>query len=1698
MSNSEKVKEFYTNDIVYRFDKHKKIIFGVVMDSYEASAEVDEYSSLQKGQIRVLWNNNSREQVWRQSKVRLLNRSIIPGDIVRRLEHGKETQRGYCKEAKQIATVQIVGTDKVVEHVASERLHSVRPYDVDDAVCLGSKFGRIEVVEQMVSMQSKCGSIVDVLTSINHDLDDYWLSKRNRISFDAYYPGQELICIPSNFEQPHWIKKSKIMKRNIQTRQRFTVQNVEDVLIEIAWYSNTSGYSHISEIPKEDIKKLKVLEHPSDTFLELSDRRLLKLSAADVLLKKKDWIKKLSASYRSDIPKVRHIVSVNSKIMPRIPKIRSSSIVYPPSEADGEEEEWWTEEAEESDDDGSCSSQNTCVPTSKKRHYPPKLRDLVPGNTLPVEVISVESKVTVVWQDGTEEKDIPSIQLYYSISLDDHEFFPGEWVVSDNDKEEEMNKYGVIQNVNYLERTACIKWFTYTENEKKPGLLAINEMSVYDLKKHSKFVFRPRSIVKSKPAQEEKMGKVIDSCIEGHVKVQWLNGSEEKCWPQDIELIPEAADYDYSEEESSEEDAAGVSWETESIESYAGDLTDETVLQNMAARLDFVRNRIIYLKEAFKQHTITENISVIGKMAGSITSPEGFNFADPDSWPQWKKRFIRYVTVAGFGSKKDPEKIDLLLYLMGEKADETLLTFETVPTAYTEMLKLFDKHFVPQKNEVFERFKFNSRVQIPGEGIDSFITALHTLAEHCYYGTLKDQLIRDRILVGMLDSETSSRLQLKKGLTLATTIDTVKQVELQAARNIVLRQEGRVNRVQFKGQDRAQSHQQVRSSGREAPRQNMQQAQGAVHSAESIWCGNCGLKRHPRSECPARNSACNKCQRKGHWARKCRQENKAVRTIEDVGVEDGSEPYEDQLFVGSIQKSSGQCLDSLSYGLGACLMQYDENINVRQIVAFASRSLSPVEKLYAQIEKETLAATYAAERFSEFITGSPKTLEVDHKPLMQILQTKALDDLTPRKDLAVADALSWAPIEDSAPKQDELMLETDAHVRTIIETLPIKDKFLEQIMREQQRILAYRSTPLACGFSPAELLMSRKLRTNLPVLPNKLNSFVDTSQFIVREEEGKRQEEKLYNSRHSARNLPDLSVGDPVWVLDIRQYGVIVDILREPRSYNKAAGHTNLMVKFVRNQSKIVELNSNRQERNKRPREEEDSPRQSSSKCNRKNTNPKNWNTNGTQNLDALFVNPIVDFDILCISETWAFLKDLLLVYENSSYLDKLLGTSFFSLKSKHFQALLVQAKEKAKSLGLDLRGRLFSSDNLCPSISKIKVAEKENINKMIKLENKINAQIEKIEGKEIVAPTTPLTPDSTEISYISQENLCVELLSMLKIRMDLAYAEIISRIGGNQAFSVLTKASENIATPSSSTPLPSCPTTPEESFSILSPLRPKLSETDGEENEPYAIIEDAPVSHHYFSTKFEPTDLQRFLKAVQKEYKLMKESLPHGVWVRSYGNRIDLLSVMIKGPAKTPYEDGLFLFDIQLSSDYPRSPPLVHYISYSSERLNPNLYVEGKVCVSLLGTWMGRGTEVWGPNSTLLQLIVSIQGLILVAEPYYNEAGYEKQTDTQQGYENSRTYNELVILKMVQSMKEMLFSPPEIFRQEIFAHFSQNGQQLCDRLNRYCSENDPLAPDFPLLPVSKGLKLSLSSSLSSFQAVLNKIGDRSDIAKET
>ncbi|OVA14003.1 Ubiquitin-conjugating enzyme [Macleaya cordata] len=144
---------------------------------------------------------------------------------------------------------------------------------------------------------------------------------------------------------------------------------------------------------------------------------------------------------------------------------------------------------------------------------------------------------------------------------------------------------------------------------------------------------------------------------------------------------------------------------------------------------------------------------------------------------------------------------------------------------------------------------------------------------------------------------------------------------------------------------------------------------------------------------------------------------------------------------------------------------------------------------------------------------------------------------------------------------------------------------------------------------------------------------------------------------------------------------------------------------------------------------------------------------------------------------------------------------------------------------------------------------------------------------------------------------------------------------------------------------------------------------------------------HHYYADQQTNLYSSETNNRIMKEWKILKEGLPaDSIYVRVYEDRIDLLRAVIVGAAGTPYHDGLFFFDIQFPSDYPNHPPKVYYHSFGF-RLNPNLYPKrGTVCLSLLNTFSGQKNERWNPSeSTLLQVLVSIQALILNAKPYFN-----------------------------------------------------------------------------------------------------------------
>ncbi|RZF44905.1 hypothetical protein LSTR_LSTR016952, partial [Laodelphax striatellus] len=92
---------------------------------------------------------------------------------------------------------------------------------------------------------------------------------------------------------------------------------------------------------------------------------------------------------------------------------------------------------------------------------------------------------------------------------------------------------------------------------------------------------------------------------------------------------------------------------------------------------------------------------------------------------------------------------------------------------------------------------------------------------------------------------------------------------------------------------------------------------------------------------------------------------------------------------------------------------------------------------------------------------------------------------------------------------------------------------------------------------------------------------------------------------------------------------------------------------------------------------------------------------------------------------------------------------------------------------------------------------------------------------------------------------------------------------------------------------------------------------------------------------------------------------------------------------------------------------------------------------------------------------------LILVSEPYFNEAGYEKQKGSQQGRENSRMYNEMVVLKLVQSMTKLIQHPPPIFKEQITEHFTKNAPKLISRLNSWLEVSERYNDSHPLSPTT-------------------------------
>ncbi|CAJ0747541.1 22213_t:CDS:10 [Entrophospora sp. SA101] len=204
-----------------------------------------------------------------------------------------------------------------------------------------------------------------------------------------------------------------------------------------------------------------------------------------------------------------------------------------------------------------------------------------------------------------------------------------------------------------------------------------------------------------------------------------------------------------------------------------------------------------------------------------------------------------------------------------------------------------------------------------------------------------------------------------------------------------------------------------------------------------------------------------------------------------------------------------------------------------------------------------------------------------------------------------------------------------------------------------------------------------------------------------------------------------------------------------------------------------------------------------------------------------------------------------------------------------------------------------------------------------------------------------------------------------------------------------------------------------------------------------FVMLDEAP-SDHIFIGKMVESQSSFYIQRVLKEHRIL-----NGILVKAFSDRLDLLRVLIFGPQETPYEDAPFLFDFSFPNNFPNEPPVAHFHSWTGGigRINPNLYEEGKVCLSLLNTWTGKDeTEMWTPLSSMLQLLISLQALVLNQSPWYNEAGFDKFVGSEEAIASSALYNERAYLLSLRAISFVLKNTPKGLEEDLEEFYIRRG----------------------------------------------------------
>lgn len=218
------------------------------------------------------------------------------------------------------------------------------------------------------------------------------------------------------------------------------------------------------------------------------------------------------------------------------------------------------------------------------------------------------------------------------------------------------------------------------------------------------------------------------------------------------------------------------------------------------------------------------------------------------------------------------------------------------------------------------------------------------------------------------------------------------------------------------------------------------------------------------------------------------------------------------------------------------------------------------------------------------------------------------------------------------------------------------------------------------------------------------------------------------------------------------------------------------------------------------------------------------------------------------------------------------------------------------------------------------------------------------------------------------------------------------------------------------------------------------------------------------------------------KELESSKDELNKlGIFYHMNEDNIHDWMAVIKGTENTPYEESYFLFKIKIPNiankdkgSYPMVPPHFKFCTRDGiTRFNPNLYIDGKVCVSLLNTWNGPS---WTPVYTLKTILLTIQAEIMNENPLVNEPGWENASKKEY-----KRYNTIVQYKSLEIACLNIFNKKynlgyfSVFYDKIKENITKNYEKILTLIDNLIKKN-PSIETIKMPCYSKNIQVDFKS----------------------